>query len=109
MMTIRIKVITLEMPPRAVHVKQPPFDVDQRARSLFCLGGAPGGTMADIASFEQTPRWAAAPTREAVPAHIPYYLSAHYWWAYVHPRAVKVFERQWLVNLILWEIGRAHV
>jgi ubiquinone/menaquinone biosynthesis C-methylase UbiE len=32
---------------------------------------------------------------------VPYYLSAHYWWAYVHPRAVRVFERQWLVNLIL--------
>jgi len=33
---------------------------------------------------------------------IPSYLTAHYWWAYVHPRAVKLFERQWLVNLILW-------
>ena len=38
-----------------------------------------------------------APSRHAV----PYYLTAHYWWAYVHPRAVRVFERQWLVNLIL--------
>ena len=33
---------------------------------------------------------------------VPQYLQAHYWWAYVHPRAVHVFERQWLVNLILW-------
>jgi ubiquinone/menaquinone biosynthesis C-methylase UbiE len=33
---------------------------------------------------------------------VPHYLNAHYWWAYVHPRAVAVFERQWLVNLILW-------
>jgi ubiquinone/menaquinone biosynthesis C-methylase UbiE len=33
---------------------------------------------------------------------VPHYLSAHYWWAYVHPNAVRVFERQWLVNLILW-------
>jgi ubiquinone/menaquinone biosynthesis C-methylase UbiE len=32
---------------------------------------------------------------------IPHYLTAHYGWAYVHPRAVKLFERQWLVNLIL--------
>jgi ubiquinone/menaquinone biosynthesis C-methylase UbiE len=32
----------------------------------------------------------------------PPYLTAHYWWAYVHPRAVWFFERQWLVNLILW-------
>ena len=59
---------------------------------------------------------------------IPAYLEKTYWWAYVHPRAVAFFERQWLVNLILWgnfarlrdsaldslgetlkEIGRAHV
>jgi ubiquinone/menaquinone biosynthesis C-methylase UbiE len=32
----------------------------------------------------------------------PHYLTAHYWWAYVHPKAVWFFERQWLVNLILW-------
>jgi ubiquinone/menaquinone biosynthesis C-methylase UbiE len=30
------------------------------------------------------------------------YLVAHYSWAYIHPRAVRLFERQWLVNLILW-------
>ena len=35
-------------------------------------------------------------------AGVPHYVATHYWWAYVHPRAVKVFERQWLVNLILW-------
>jgi ubiquinone/menaquinone biosynthesis C-methylase UbiE len=39
--------------------------------------------------------------KKVVPA-IPQYLQAHYWWAYVHPRAIRVFERQWLVNLILW-------
>ena len=33
---------------------------------------------------------------------VPHYLRAHYWWAYIHPKAVKLFERQWLVNLILW-------
>jgi ubiquinone/menaquinone biosynthesis C-methylase UbiE len=33
---------------------------------------------------------------------VPDYLSRLYWWAYVHPRAVSFFERQWLVNLILW-------
>ncbi len=33
---------------------------------------------------------------------IPDYLHKVYWWAYVHPNAVKFFERQWLVNLILW-------
>ena len=33
---------------------------------------------------------------------VPDYLNTHYWWAYVHPNAVHVFERQWLANLILW-------
>jgi ubiquinone/menaquinone biosynthesis C-methylase UbiE len=33
---------------------------------------------------------------------VPAYLARTYWWAYVHPRAVWLFERQWLVNLILW-------
>ena len=36
------------------------------------------------------------------PIGIPDYLRDAYWWAYVHPRAVRLFERQWLVNLILW-------
>ena len=36
------------------------------------------------------------------PVTIPAYLQKTYWWAYLHPRAVQVFERQWLVNLILW-------
>jgi ubiquinone/menaquinone biosynthesis C-methylase UbiE len=35
-------------------------------------------------------------------ASIPSYLENTYWWAYLHPRAVHIFERQWLVNLILW-------
>ena len=33
---------------------------------------------------------------------VPAYLNETYWWAYVHPNAVRLFERQWLVNLILW-------
>ncbi len=33
---------------------------------------------------------------------IPRYLETVYWWAYVHPRAVHVFERGWLINLILF-------
>ena len=38
----------------------------------------------------------------AVSVEVPEYLSKVYWWAYVHPNAVRIFERQWLVNLILW-------
>ena len=33
---------------------------------------------------------------------IPRYLSQAYWWAYVHPTAVQLFERDWLVNTILF-------
>lgn len=33
---------------------------------------------------------------------IPRYLEQVYWWAYVHPNAVRLFEREWLVNLILF-------
>jgi len=38
------------------------------------------------------------------PAHVevPAYLLETYWWAYVNPAAVRFFERQWLVNFILW-------
>ena len=36
------------------------------------------------------------------PVVIPEYLQKTYWWAYLHPNAVRIFERQWLVNLILW-------
>jgi ubiquinone/menaquinone biosynthesis C-methylase UbiE len=36
------------------------------------------------------------------PVAVPEYLEKTYWWAYTHPNAVRVFERQWLVNLILW-------
>lgn len=37
----------------------------------------------------------------SIPA-IPRYLQETYWWAYLHPNAVHLFEREWLVNLILW-------
>jgi ubiquinone/menaquinone biosynthesis C-methylase UbiE len=33
---------------------------------------------------------------------VPGYLDQIYWWAYVHPNAVHFFEREWLVNLILF-------
>mgnify|MGYP003694366549 CR=1 FL=1 len=41
---------------------------------------------------------------------IPRYLEQVYWWAYVHPNAVTVFEREWLVSAILfghyWQVAR---
>jgi ubiquinone/menaquinone biosynthesis C-methylase UbiE len=33
---------------------------------------------------------------------IPEYLQDTYWWAYLHPRSFYFFEREWVVNLILW-------
>ena len=39
------------------------------------------------------------PYPTAVP--IPAYLEDTYWWAYVRPYAIKFFDRQWIVNLIL--------
>jgi ubiquinone/menaquinone biosynthesis C-methylase UbiE len=42
---------------------------------------------------------ATAPYHEHVA--VPDYLMRHYWWAYVHPKAPRVFDRLWLINLIL--------
>lgn len=33
---------------------------------------------------------------------IPDYLEKTYWWAYLRPGSIWLFERKWLVNLILW-------
>ena len=40
--------------------------------------------------------------KNATAPQLPKYLTDTYWWAYVHPNAVWFFERQWLVNMILW-------
>ena len=39
---------------------------------------------------------------DLAPVVVPRYLQTTYWWAYLHPNGVRLFERQWLVNLILW-------
>jgi ubiquinone/menaquinone biosynthesis C-methylase UbiE len=36
------------------------------------------------------------------PIAVPRYLEENYWWAYIHPLGVKLFEREWLVDMILW-------
>lgn len=40
-----------------------------------------------------------APTQ---PPALPDYLQEVYGWAYLNPRSVRLFEHQWIVNLILW-------
>lgn len=39
--------------------------------------------------------------RAADKGGVPDYLRQHYWWAYIHPKAVRIFDRPWLINLIL--------
>jgi ubiquinone/menaquinone biosynthesis C-methylase UbiE len=55
--------------------------------------------MSSLPAHDSPAAWP-APLVAALP--IPLYLENDYWWAYVHPQAVAVFERQWLVNLILF-------
>ena len=42
---------------------------------------------------------------------IPEYIYKLYSWAYLHPWSVRFFDRQWVVNFILWgnykRMGRA--
>lgn len=42
-----------------------------------------------------------APAAAEAPS-IPAYLQDTYSWAYLHPRSIWLFEREWVVNLILW-------
>lgn len=67
------------------------MDTTTAARALL----APS-TSAECAA----PQTALAAAGGTVP--IPAYLQKTYWWAYVHPQAVRVFERDWLINLILF-------
>ncbi len=56
-----------------------------------------GGGAAAASGFEADAAVAATPALGE-----SHYLNRHYWWAYVHPRSVWLFERPWLVNLILF-------
>jgi ubiquinone/menaquinone biosynthesis C-methylase UbiE len=49
---------------------------------------------------EAAPPTCVPPAAPSLP--IPRYLTQAYWWAYVHPNAVHLFEREWLVNTILF-------
>src|SRR5678815_1407253 len=58
--------------------------------------------MSDTTLFADAAFGNSAPLLHAEDHAVPHYLRAHYWWAYIHPMAIRLFERQWLVNLILW-------
>ena len=49
-----------------------------------------------------TQQEAAASAIPMAPPPIPDYLQDTYWWAYLHPKSFWFFEREWVVNLILW-------
>jgi ubiquinone/menaquinone biosynthesis C-methylase UbiE len=51
-------------------------------------------------SLDDTP--VAAPVAYHEATQVPDYLMRHYWWAYVHPRSVQFWDRDWLINLILF-------
>jgi ubiquinone/menaquinone biosynthesis C-methylase UbiE len=46
--------------------------------------------------------WAIEKLRHASDPEIPDYLENAYWWAYVRPAAIAFWDRQWLVNSILF-------
>ncbi len=52
-------------------------------------------------SLDDSPPPAVAHVSYHEDAKVPDYLMRHYWWAYVHPKAVQIFDRPWLINLIL--------
>lgn len=58
----------------------------------------------DLVEHEVTDHAGHEPEQVAPPAPpaIPDYLQDTYWWAYLHPKAFWFFEREWVVNLILW-------
>jgi ubiquinone/menaquinone biosynthesis C-methylase UbiE len=53
-------------------------------------------------SLPLSTQWERASIELGHDVRAPQYLVAHYSWAYIHPWAVWLFERQWLLNLILW-------
>jgi ubiquinone/menaquinone biosynthesis C-methylase UbiE len=56
---------------------------------------------------DNTGREAAVRVNPLAPPSIPDYLQDTYWWAYLHPKSFWFFEREWVVNLILWgNMGR---
>lgn len=61
---------------------------------------SPFAATADLAEPHETAGSPTAPGTASLP--VPGYLEQVYWWAYVHPNAVQVFERGWLVNAILF-------
>ena len=69
--------------------------------SIAALGDLVAANKGDVGVDTQS-TYRATTVAAAPSTAVPWYLSSVYWWAYVDPRAITVFERQWLVNAILW-------
>src|SRR5580693_8798823 len=69
---------------------------------MFSLTAAQPPTLGTSAKIASLPCCGESEIESGRGTAIPYYLTEHYRLAYVHPTAVKFFERQWLINLILW-------
>ena len=55
-----------------------------------------------MSTYSTDPCFPPSHPESSIAPDVPTYLEQTYWWAYVHPRAVHFFEREWLVNLILF-------
>lgn len=58
------------------------------------------GNSSDVESSGLTNHSVTPPASAKV--RVPDYLSKHYWWAYLHPNALRIFEQKWLIDAILW-------
>ena len=71
-------------------------------RKTDAVGSGAIGAVPAFAAVGAGPASGTADPAATCALPIPRYLQQVYWWAYVHPKAVHVFEREWLVNAILF-------
>ncbi len=71
-------------------------------KKRFSVSSQESVSLAVVATHPAQPQAVTHCATHAASVVIPKYLETTYWWAYLHPNAVRLFERQWLVNLILW-------
>lgn len=90
------------VPPGATGHAHDPLAQRQAVGGLHCKRRTVFFGNFQIIALTKTDKDAFVISKELAPLPVPDYLQKTYWWAYLHPNAVRVFERQWLVNLILW-------
>ena len=78
-----------------------PYSDGDLAEPLAAPASGRSRPLHDFPALEGTASRLDMPEQRSVTAPIPDYLEKYYWWAYVRPGAVRFFERQWLIELIL--------